>query len=133
MRAYVDATERAFTIPDRADEMRYRISECGAEVLAVTERSGRFPVSFLTYWPIDEQTAATENIFTEEACRRRGYAGALLDEAAHRIRQDGRTTARLTVYQSDKEAIALYEAKGYKKTATLFEYHYFPRRKRFAS
>ena len=120
MDRYIRLTEEAYGMPDRAEEMRYRLSKGRGKVFALHKNG--VPVSFVTVWPFAAGTYATENVFTVKAEQRKGYAGALLNEIAARLGNEGVAKLRLTVYEEDEEAIRLYRKIGYRTAYTLLEY-----------
>lgn len=115
MDRYLAGTEEAFGIPDSREEMIYRLNFGRGTVYTADD------VSFVTTWPMGNGVAATENIFTLKLYRRQGTCEKLLREVFEILESEGFKRARLTVYEGNREAIALYEKLGYKTVRTLRE------------
>ena len=120
MDSYIRLTEEAYGMPDRAEEMRYRLTKAKGRVYALYSENA--PVSFVTVWPFSEGTYATENVFTVRNARRKGHAEALLQKIAWSLKNEGAARLRLTVYESDEAAIRLYRKIGYRTAYELIEY-----------
>lgn len=120
MENYIRLTEEAYGMPDRAEEMRFRLTKGRGRVYGYCPAGE--PVSFVTVWPKEAGVDATENVFTVKAAQRKGYAKALLNAVAKMRSAEGTERLRLTVYCSDEPAIRLYEKIGYRTVYELEEY-----------
>lgn len=117
---YLKANGKGFGTQDPKEQVLAQLSNPDSAIYVL--RSKKKIASSITVWSIDEETVATENIFTIPSCREKGYAARLLCTALADASEKGKTKSRLTVYADDTPAINMYYKFGYKITRVLQEF-----------
>ena len=123
LKEYLAANKKGFDgVQDPEEQIVYQIGQPGGRIY-VSRLGGRI-VSSVTVWEINEETIATENIFTVPRCREMGLCEELLTHVLSEMTGKGYKKARLSVYGDDRPALALYLKKGYHVTDTNHELRY---------
>ena len=79
-------------------------------------------VSSVTVWDHDDETVATENIFTLPKYRNRHFMTRILGTALADAKARGIKKARLTVYSENAGAVRIYQKLGYTITKHIIEF-----------
>lgn len=122
MERYIEATAKAFLVPDSAGELRFRLAGGTAKVYAVLK--GEEIIASVTIWEISESRYATENIFCIPAYQRQGIASTLLRAVLFELAGAGVREASLTVFGDNNPAQLMYLGLGYEVEDILLEMHY---------
>lgn len=116
---YLSANEECFTVPDSRNELEYKLLDKNTKVFAAF--FGETLISSVSVWRVDENTAATENIFCRPEYRRLGITTVLLEYVFDYLMQAGYECARLSLFPDALPAFSLYEGLGYTVTGTVLE------------
>lgn len=120
LKEYLKANGKGFGAPDPIEVIEEELSYNNA-VIYVWREKGKI-VSSITTWDVDEETIATENIFTIPKYRNRHIASTMLQYVLDKASERGMKKARLTVYGDDTAALSMYYNFGYAVTKTLHEF-----------
>jgi ribosomal-protein-alanine N-acetyltransferase len=114
----------AFSHPWSEDLVRRELSHEFSTVLLATDAGGAGEriVGFAVTWLVHDELHVL-NVAVAPEARRRGVAGALLDEAEARAGEKGARVAMLEVRRSNSPAIGLYRARGYRDVAVRPRYY----------
>lgn len=119
---YLKANGKGFGKPDPIETIQEELTYNNSKIY-VWRECGKI-VASVTCWDIDEETVATENIFTIPKYRNRHLASSTLQYVLDEATKRGMKRARLTVYADDTEALHMYYKFGFKVTKTLHEFTY---------
>jgi len=114
----------AFSHPWSEDLVRRELShEFSTVLLATSARAeGETVLGFVVTWLVHDELHVL-NVAVAPEARRRGVAGALLDEAEAQAGARGARVAMLEVRRSNAPAIGLYRARGYRDVAVRPRYY----------
>ena len=112
----------AFSHPWSEDLVRRELSHEFSTVLLATDGPGGPVQGFAVVWLVHDELHVL-NVAVAPEARRRGVAGALLDEAEARAGARGARVAMLEVRRSNAPAIGLYRARGYREVAVRPRYY----------
>ena len=87
----------------------------GPRSVFLVARMGGTPVACGALRPIDDTVAEVKRMYVAPEGRRRGLARRILNELEHRAIGFGYRTVRLETGVGQPEAVALYEACGYRR------------------
>ena len=76
-------------------------------------------VASITTWRISENHSATEDIFVVPSWRNKGLAKYMVIDALKQLKQQGKSSATLSVFTDNSPAIKLYESLGYEIDAVM--------------
>lgn len=119
---YLTANGLGFGTSDPEEKVLEQLSNPNSNIYVL--RVDGQVASSVTVWDYDEDTVATENIFTVPQFRENHYAWNLLNKVLWDIKARKKKKARLTVYGDDTVAIAMYLKMGYRLTGVLQEFMY---------
>lgn len=119
---YLKANALGFGEPDPVNQLKEELSYGNAAIYVARHR-GKI-VSSITVWDLDNETVATENIFTVPGYREKGLAGSLLARILLIKSVNGMKKARLSVFGDDYEAISLYYKLGFTLVSEKYELRY---------
>jgi len=123
---YIEAYRESFSGADMPSAVRIGLaasvedmSRPDADRVAITAVAAGVPVGFVvvmtgTFYVVP--IARIEALYVSSQYRRKGFARALLDQAASWARFKGSRLVRLDVTASNRGALALYESQGYTVT-----------------
>lgn len=117
---YLKANEKGFGKQDPIEMIEEELGYSNAHIYVWREK-GKI-ASSVTTWDIDEETMATENIFTVPKFRGRHFASMLLQYVLDEATKRGMKRARLTVYGDDTAALSMYYKFGFSVVKTLHEF-----------
>ena len=118
LKRYLEWTEESYGVPETDADTRFRLLRQGARVFTIGEKS------FVTVWDLGNGDAATENVFTRKAFRRRGLSKRLMEEVSRLLREEGFERLFLNVYPKFAAgALRMYRSLGYERVYTLIEMH----------
>lgn len=117
---YMKANAKGFGVPDPIDRIEEELSYNSSGIYVLREK-GKI-VSSVTVWNHDEETVATENVFTVPKYRGHNYAFRVFSHALSEAYDRGMRRARLTVYSTDVPAIKMYLKFGFRITKVLQEF-----------
>lgn len=123
--ATLAALEQRSFATDRLSARQYRrhVGSPSAVVLVAEGTGGAVLGSAVVFLRAASRVARLYSIAVDAAARGRGIGAALLDAAEAVARRRGRTVLRLEVRQDNPAAIALYEARGYRRIGTRRGYY----------
>jgi ribosomal protein S18 acetylase RimI-like enzyme len=121
--ALVALEQRCFR-SDRLSARQYRrhLKSAHNRVL-VAQGDGSLAGSAVVFRRRGSRGARLYSIAVDPAMRGRGLGAALLVAAEQAARRDGADWMSLEVRQSNRAAVALYESRGYRRTAGLPGYY----------
>lgn len=122
MDEYLSLNGQAFEEECSLEEMEELLNNAGSAIY-VLKREGRI-ISSVMLWDFDEETVATEKIFTIPDEQGKGYGQFLLAKILIKLKQSGKKKARLTVYGSNTPAITMYLKLGFNIKKVLQEFSY---------
>ena len=117
---YLDANREGFAIGTSEATIREELSYKNAAIYVL--RLDKKIVSSVTVWDHDDETAATENIFTLPKYRNRHFMTRILGTALADAKARGIKKARLTVYSENDGAVRIYQKLGYTITKHIIEF-----------
>lgn len=120
LKEYLKANGKGFGTPDPIETIEEELTFKNAAIYVWREK-GKI-VSSITTWDIDEETIATENIFTIPKYRHHHIASTMLQYVLDKAGERGMKKARLTVYGDDAAALSMYYNFGFTVTKTLHEF-----------
>ena len=123
LKAYLEANYLGFdNIQDSEGELRFRLGDERTKIFVAQDNEK--VVSSVTVWHINDDRAATENIFTIPEYRRRKIGIATVAKSLSYLREKGYKMATLTCLGDNVNAIALYNRIGYKVIGHLLAMHW---------
>ncbi|MGN1340656.1 MAG: GNAT family N-acetyltransferase, partial [Oscillospiraceae bacterium] len=123
LKAYLESNRLGFdNVQDPEGELRFRLGDERTKIFTAQD-NGRV-VSSVTVWHINDERAATENIFTIPEYRRRKIGLATVARSLSYLKSLGYKMATLTCLGDNANAIALYSRMGYRVTGHLLEMHW---------
>lgn len=123
LKAYLAANYLGFdNVQDAEGELRFRLGDERTKIFAAQD--GKKVVSSVTVWHINDERAATENIFTIPEYRRKRIGIATVARSLSYLKECGYKVATLTCVGDNVNAIALYNRMGYKVMGHLLEMHW---------
>jgi ribosomal protein S18 acetylase RimI-like enzyme len=110
---------------DRMSARQYRrhAASPNAVVLVAGDAGGAAIGSAVMFFRTGSARARLYSIAVDPAARGRGLGGALLAAAESAARRRGATALRLEVRQDNPVAIAMYEARGYRRIGARAGYY----------
>jgi len=117
---YLSANREGFAIGTSESTIREELSYKNAAIYVL--RLDKKIVSSVTVWDHDDETVATENIFTLPQYRNRHFMTRVLATALANAKARGIKKARLTVYSENDSAVRIYQKLGYTITKHIIEF-----------
>lgn len=123
--ATLAALEQRSFATDRLSARQYRrhVGSPSAVVLVAEGPGGAVLGSAVVFLRAASRVARLYSIAVDAAARGRGIGAALLDASEAVARRRARAVLRLEVRQDNPAAIALYEARGYRRTGARTAYY----------
>ena len=121
--AFIESCEESFFVANSPEALRFQCASSGGKMYALRDTNGRV-ISGVITWDVDEESAATENIFTVPDRRKEGLAGSLLNHVLLILKHEDKKWAILSVFGEDANAIRFYLKRGYILTDSRYELWY---------
>lgn len=123
---YIQATGEANEgIYDSMNDYLFQQNDPSFESFMAVTHTGKV-VGGISSWKIDQERAATENIFVVPEYRRNNIARELIATVLERLKRNGMKLATLSMYGDNMRAMRLYQGIGYELSYYLVELIYQP-------